>query len=121
MTTKAKREKALLELKAEVDNVNEQSILESVGLPVDAQFDPAPIAARVDRLQNLLSTEARSQIPNFGLVIAQLSPTLHSVAVDNWLRLPNIDLVHEGRALSPIEWLTRGLAVEPVLTLAEGL
>jgi CheY-like chemotaxis protein len=60
-------------------------------------------------------------VPNIDKVIARLSPGIDPVAVDGWFRRANIDLVHDGQSLSPLEWLAQGLQFEPVANLAEDI
>jgi len=60
-------------------------------------------------------------VPNIQRVIARLSPDIDPVAVDGWFRRANIDLVHDGQSLSPLEWLSQGLQFEPVANLAEDI
>jgi len=60
-------------------------------------------------------------VPNIDKVIARLSPGIDPVAVEGWFRRANIDLVHDGQSLSPLEWLAQGLQFEPVANLAEDI
>ena len=60
-------------------------------------------------------------VPNISAVIAKLPEGMDPVAVDNWFRLPNVDLEHGDQTLSPLEWLAQGLPAEPVAELAEDL
>lgn len=62
-------------------------------------------------------------LPDIGEVVARLSPSLHPVAVHNFLTLPHVDLWVEelGRELSPREWLQAGYPSRAVVELAANL
>lgn len=60
-------------------------------------------------------------VPSIDTVIAHLRSGLDPVAVDNWFRLPNVDLVNEKEPLSPLDWLSQGLSVQLVADLAADL
>lgn len=64
-------------------------------------------------------TGARRQIRGLDQVFRALPRDLHPVAVAGFLRTrsPNLSLAH--RPLSPLEWLSSGGDVEPVLRLVE--
>lgn len=80
------------------------------GFQVDGQW----------RIPLLQFTEA-GLAPQLGPVLAALDRTLHPVAVCRWLRLPSPDLEADGKALSPIAWLSAGYDPEPVRRLAADL
>jgi hypothetical protein len=63
---------------------------------------------------------SRGLIPGIDTVIERL-PQMDPVAVDTWFSKPNVDLVHAGRNISPINWLAQGLPPETVADLAEDL
>lgn len=60
-------------------------------------------------------------VPNIERVIVKLPADMDPVAVELWFRSPHVDLVHGGEHLSPLDWLSRGLAVQPLAELAEQL
>lgn len=60
----------------------------------------------------------RALVPGLGPVVGALSPTLHPVAVSRWFTAPNPDLVVDGTAVSPVEWLAGGGVTDPVAALA---
>lgn len=60
-------------------------------------------------------------VPSIEAVIAKLPSDLDPVAVELWFRSPHVDLVHGGERLSPLDWLSQGLAVQPLAELAEHL
>ena len=60
-------------------------------------------------------------VPHLGDVLPELIPNVHPVGVLHWFTEPNPDLVCEATAydaVSPREWLMRGLPSEPVRELA---
>lgn len=63
----------------------------------------------------------RGLVPNIEAVITRLPSDMDPVAVDRWFRAPNVDLVHEGKKLSPIAWLSQGLPAAAAAELAEDL
>lgn len=60
-------------------------------------------------------------VPNIEMVIANLPSDLDPVAVESWFRSPHVDLVHRGKRLSPLDWLSLGLAAQPLAELVEHL
>ena len=59
--------------------------------------------------------------PNIDRVIVKLDAGLSPVSVDRWFRLENVDLQQGDDNLSPLRWLARGEAWQPVADLAEDL
>lgn len=58
-------------------------------------------------------------VPHIDKVIGYLPSGLNPVAVENFFRLPQLDLEDDGQALSPLDWLSRGQSWEAVADLAE--
>jgi hypothetical protein len=63
--------------------------------------------------------QTRGQIRGLDQVFRALPRDLHPVAVAGFLRTPHPDLTLANRPLSPIEWLSSGGDVAPVLHVAE--
>ena len=56
----------------------------------------------------------RKLVPGLESVVAELSPTIHPVAVTRWFTTPNTDLLLGHKAVSPIAWLSAGGPPEAV-------
>ena len=52
--------------------------------------------------------DRRGLVPGLDLVVAELSPTLHPVAVRRWFTTANADLLLGDEPVSPIAWLSSG-------------
>lgn len=52
--------------------------------------------------------DGRSLVPGIDLVVAELSSSLHPVAVSRWFTTPNADLLLGDEPVSPIVWLSSG-------------
>lgn len=62
--------------------------------------------------------ESNRVVPGVQGVVWKLSPTLHPVAVSRWFTTPNADLALEGKAVSPIAWLSSGGPADEVAAMA---
>lgn len=62
--------------------------------------------------------DRRRLVPGLDLVVAELSPTLHPVAVSRWFMTPNADLLLGDEPVSPIAWLSSGGPPEVAAMLA---
>lgn len=60
----------------------------------------------------------RKLVPGLDGAVSALSPALHPVAVGRWFTTPNPDLVIDGSAVSPVDWLAAGGAPATVASLA---
>ncbi len=60
----------------------------------------------------------RKLVPGLGVVVPELSPALHPVAVTRWFTTSSPDLVLGDEAVSPMEWLASGGPPEPVAAQA---
>lgn len=61
----------------------------------------------------------RKLVPGLEAVVAELSSTLHPLAVTRWFTTRNPDLVQGDEAVSPIEWLSSGGPPEAVAAHAD--
>jgi hypothetical protein len=60
----------------------------------------------------------RKLVAGLDAAVSALSPALHPVAVSRWFTTPNADLVIDGSAVSPVDWLAAGGAPAIVASLA---
>ncbi len=60
----------------------------------------------------------RKLVARLDAAVSALSPALHPVAVSRWFTTPNTDLVIDGSAVSPVDWLAAGGAPAVVASLA---
>jgi len=62
--------------------------------------------------------DGRKLVPGLALVVAELSPMLHPVAVSRWFTTPNAALLLGDDAVSPTAWLRSGGPPDLVASLA---
>ncbi|MGH9245321.1 MAG: hypothetical protein ACRD29_13590 [Acidimicrobiales bacterium] len=62
--------------------------------------------------------DGRELVAGLDVVVAELSPLLHPVAVSRWFTTPNADLLLGDESVSPISWLSSGGPPDVVATLA---
>jgi len=81
------------------------------------------IKASNSRICPIFQFDNSATIPNLELVLKEISPSAHPIAVQRFFIAPNPDLVSEtvNGSLSPRDWLRSGHEVEPVILLAREL
>jgi hypothetical protein len=84
-----------------------------------AIYDAGAWVFPVMQFESDLKTGRYKQIRGLDRVFAALPADLHPVAVAGFLRTPHADLTVGGRPLPPVEWLSSGGDVAPVLRLVE--
>jgi hypothetical protein len=65
--------------------------------------------------------EGRKLIPGLDVVVAELSPLLHPVAVSRWFTTPNANLLLGEEPVLPVAWLSSGGPPDVVAALAGGI
>lgn len=76
---------------------------------------------RIWRLPRFQFDDSGHEVPHLGQVLRVLPPDLHPRAVEGFLASPKAELMADGEARTPRDWLLSGGPVDPVLALATSL
>lgn len=66
-----------------------------------------------------LAHDGRNLIPSLGTILQALPENLHPQSVAGLFQTPQADLILDGEAVAPKEWLERDGSPEPVIALAD--